>query len=397
MKKTILTLGIAMISQFSFAQSNTLPSDGNVGVGTLTPGVKLTTRSGVNALPAPSGSNQPGGAFRVEGGDNAIIDFGTYSIYTWIQATDKTDLSYNYKLSLNPNGGNVGVGTLSPGVKLTTRSGVNALPAPSGTNQPGGAFRIEGGDNAIIDFGTNSSYTWIQATDKIELSNNYKLGLNPNGGNVGIGTAYPNAKLHVQNGDVLISKDLIADLGAQLTISNGYGNQSGAVKLNFNNGGAVSWIKGLVTGPNTDTGSALVFGVASNTSEGGEVMRITGNGYLGIGTTMPDSRLSVNGTIHSNEVKVDSKNWPDYVFKSQYRLRPLTEVKTYIDKNQHLPEMPSAGEVEKDGLNVGEMNKLLTKKIEELTLYLIEQNKVNQDQQKQINGLKTELTRLANQ
>jgi hypothetical protein len=76
------------------------------------------------------------------------------------------------------------------------------------------------------------------------------------------------------------------------------------------------------------------------------------------------------------------------VFKKDYQLRPLSEVKTYIDQNQHLPEIPSAQEIAKDGLNLGEMNRLLVKKVEELTLYLIEQkeenNKTREAQGKQI-------------
>jgi hypothetical protein len=116
-------------------------------------------------------------------------------------------------------------------------------------------------------------------------------------------------------------------------------------------------------------------------------MIFTQAGNLGIGTTTPDQMLSVAGTIHSKEVKVDLTGFPDYVFKPTYKLRPLAEVKSYIDQNQHLPEMPSAQEVEKNGVNLGEMNKLLVKKVEELTLYLIEKDEKQQKQQEQISAL----------
>jgi hypothetical protein len=117
---------------------------------------------------------------------------------------------------------------------------------------------------------------------------------------------------------------------------------------------------------------------------GTPIMRFTNSGNIGIGTINPDAKLAVNGTIHTKEVKVDLTGWPDYVFKKSYKLLSLRDIKTYIDQNQHLPEMPSEQEVFKNGINLGEMNKLLVKKVEELTLYLIKENKQNQDQQTKI-------------
>lgn len=99
-------------------------------------------------------------------------------------------------------------------------------------------------------------------------------------------------------------------------------------------------------------------------------------GRVGIGTTTPDSDalLTVKGSIHSTEIKVlANAGVPDYVFEENYELRTLSETKKYIQENKHLPEIPSAVEIEKNGgFNVGEMNMMLLKKIEELTLYQIE-------------------------
>ncbi|MEJ0055097.1 MAG: hypothetical protein WDN75_05240 [Bacteroidota bacterium] len=90
----------------------------------------------------------------------------------------------------------------------------------------------------------------------------------------------------------------------------------------------------------------------------------------------PIKKLTVNGTIYGKEVKVDlSVPGPDYVFEKSYNLPSLDEVKSYIDENKHLPEVPSAKEMEKNGINVSEMNMLLLKKIEELTLYVLELKK----------------------
>nr|WP_294947394.1 hypothetical protein [uncultured Mucilaginibacter sp.] len=128
----------------------------------------------------------------------------------------------------------------------------------------------------------------------------------------------------------------------------------------------------------------------------------TGNGYfagkVGIGTSTPHTEaLSVNGKIRSQEVTVETSGWPDYVFATGYTLPGLNEVKAYIDKNQHLPGMPSAAELEKDGLKIGEMNKLLMKKVEELTLYLIEKDKQVTEQEKTNKSLQEQIDFLMDQ
>lgn len=105
------------------------------------------------------------------------------------------------------------------------------------------------------------------------------------------------------------------------------------------------------------------------------------DGNVGIGTTSPDSKLTVNGKIHAREVIIDEDFLADYVFDPLYNLRPLSEVEEYVNTHRHLPEIPSASNVKANGLNLGEMQNLLLQKIEELTLYAIEQ-------QKQIDELK---------
>ncbi len=118
-------------------------------------------------------------------------------------------------------------------------------------------------------------------------------------------------------------------------------------------------------------GSGQKFVVNSSTT----AMYIASSGNVGIGTATPKEALSVNGSIRSKQVTVELANWPDYVFDSSYkRLNPI-QLEAYIQKNKHLPEIPAASSVEQEGMNLGEMNKILVKKIEELTLYMIEQHK----------------------
>ena len=114
------------------------------------------------------------------------------------------------------------------------------------------------------------------------------------------------------------------------------------------------------------------------------------NGNVGIGTISPDEKLTVKGKIHTQEVRVDMTGplVPDYVFANDYKLKSLQEVEDYINKNKHLPEIPSAQDIEKNGLMLAEMNMSLLKKVEELTLYMIEMKKENQEMKKEIANLK---------
>jgi hypothetical protein len=118
------------------------------------------------------------------------------------------------------------------------------------------------------------------------------------------------------------------------------------------------------------------------------------NGNVGIGTDFPNEKLSVNGNIRAREIKVESANWPDYVFEKDYNLGTLKGLERYIKTNKHLPGMPSAKEVETNGIAVSEMLKLQQKKIEELTLHLIEKDKQLTEQKTINKGYEERLLKL---
>ena len=124
-------------------------------------------------------------------------------------------------------------------------------------------------------------------------------------------------------------------------------------------------------------------------------MRITHDGKVGIGTDQPDAELAVAGKIHAEEVKVSTTvPAPDYVFEEDYPIASLDEIKAYISANKHLPEVPSAKEMEANGIKLGEMNMLLLKKIEELTLLMIEQNQTMKSYQTQLTAQQKEIEQL---
>ncbi len=142
----------------------------------------------------------------------------------------------------------------------------------------------------------------------------------------------------------------------------------------------------FTSGPGAITAPHLLSVRKSNSGGTGfiDLFMVKTNGNVGIGTSLDNNpnnyKLAVNGTIGAKEIQVENTStaWPDYVFANDYRLKSLQEVETFIAANSHLPEVPSAAEVNENGIKLGEMDAVLLKKIEELTLYLIEMNKENE-------------------
>ncbi len=202
-------------------------------------------------------------------------------------------------------------------------------------------------------------------------------------GKVGIGTTAPKSKLHVADSTYYGSDDKtllllapVASLDPNVANSSRLPTSLGAIGWSINSSSnPFAKIDAVMDDPGLNCNSTLVFSTINAAVNGGtafEKMRITSDGKVGVGTMNPQSKLSVNGTITAKEVKVTSSGWSDFVFADDYQLRSLESVAAYIEKNNHLPDIPSGAEIEQGGIAVSEMLAKQMQKIEELTLYVIE-------------------------
>ena len=260
-----------------------------------------------------------------------------------------------------------------------------------------GSYKIQTASNGYIDIGpSNSTFCHIK-TNRNQFYFNKQIVVNAHGGNatiysydedlvfglwdggnkteamrlqegtgnVGIGTTSPTATLTLKTaGSEGTGLDLWGDNGT------GWDNQ-----IRFHNATNLQH----VIGSNLTNNRLFIFpGIGGG---GSKVVELAGKLKIGNEEIPSDAHLSVDGKIYCEEVKVQlSENWADYVFADNYKLQSLEEVESYIKENKHLPNVPSAEEVEEKGLNVSEMLKKQMEKIEELTLYVIEQNKKLEEQ-----------------
>jgi hypothetical protein len=123
-------------------------------------------------------------------------------------------------------------------------------------------------------------------------------------------------------------------------------------------------------------------------------MVLTADGYLGVGTTTPTDMLTVAGKIGAREIKVTTNAGADFVFEPDYKLPALAELEKYVKANKHLPEIPTAAQMVKEGVNLGELNIKLLQKVEELTLHLIEKDKQLQNEAALIKNQQVEIEAL---
>jgi hypothetical protein len=308
---------------------------------------------------------------------------------TWY--TDATGSAFSFTNGFGSNEiirfnlGGVGIGT-SPSAQLHTTgtvrfAGLSTNNSLTNVLVSDGSGNLAWRDASTIGGGGGGSSQWTTNGTSIYY----------NTGNVGIGVSSPAAKLDV-TGNLILSKTGDNYTANSITLNNGINGVN--AKINVGGGGAEIYTttnSNLIVGVNNTAttawftnGNVRISPTNPQFSDNGYRLQVDGTTWVGTSlavgtvTSFPAGyKVAVAGNIIAEKVRVklQSSGWPDYVFSKNYSLPTLKETEEFIRKNSHLPGVPSASQVEKEGLDLGDGQAVLLKKIEELTLHLIEMDK----------------------
>ncbi len=270
-------------------QKMRLTASGNLGIGTTAPVNKLEVK-GVFAAPLTSGSAQNGIARFSQASGLGSLDIGFGDPYSWIQSRSSGNYATNYNLALNPNGGNVGIGTTAPASKLQVNVGTDQNVA---INSIGGVSRISAYDDAVA----NSVPLIINGSD-LRFHNNAAEAVRITGGNVGIGTTSPSSKLEVDVTDDTFNDIDVLRLKRTWATGSASDRAHGILFSDANSRMATIYADRTNSGSNYN--SQLLFSVNSGASGTSMItpMVINNLGRVGIGTTDPGASLDVNGAAN---------------------------------------------------------------------------------------------------
>ncbi|MCE7990557.1 MAG: hypothetical protein HEP71_01200 [Roseivirga sp.] len=341
-----------------------ISKDGEVGIGTDNPETNLDVRGNGNVAQFGNSAYEDqyitirdntngamfgitpttnGGAFQLQAGFNKGMRFmvdGTTSGDNWGTGVNAMEITQEGKIGINTT-------NLEANSALTVGGKIAAT-----------EYLLADGSPLLASV---SSSPWAASASDISFQT----------GNVAIGTATAASKLHV-NGDIYVP----------LNKSMGY--SPGGDTFTYAGDDVGHYTLGWYSVPGSAEARLSGYGGIKLFTASTARMYISDQGDVGIGTVTPTAKLEVDGNalfqgkIESTKVRVSTTpqgGWPDYVFEPEFKLRPLSEVEAFVKDNKHLPEVPSAKEVEANGIDLGNMDATLLKKVEELTLYMIEMDK----------------------
>jgi hypothetical protein len=373
----------------------------NLGIGTSTPKSKLVIFEGLDAMSL----NSTGLGFNRNVSDGQIFNMLKPAWQLQSREDRFTLEGYNgvyHELFTVLSNGNIGIGTLSPGKKITIGGQSGSVTTPLAfalsndysnntlaVNSKLFLYNIGGaevygfgvGGSSDIQYHAGGVGNTIGRHD-FYSGNSLKMTIRSSG-NIGIGTSSPEYKISLGGQTGSVTTPLA------FAFSNDYSNNKLAINSKlflYNTGGAE--VYGISVGSSSDI--QYHAGGAGNTL--GRHDFYSGNSLKM--TIKSDGNVSIFGKLETTEIKVTTSPTADFVFEKDYNLESLQDVEEYINDNKHLKGIQSASEMKEEGLNISEFQIKLLQKIEEMTLYLIDQNKKLQEQNIEINKLRTEILQL---
>ena len=405
----------------------------------VTGGSGTASNGGVN-ITGGTGNSVAGGSVSIAGGGDqfksanatgSLLTVGgapTFGAGGGVTVTGGSGATSNGSVNITAGGGNAVAGG---GISLTGGSSVSGSTAPGASLIVGGATSSSVGGSANLSAGNGSG-----AGGNVNISSgsgvtngNITLSTQGNGymnlivptGSVRIGTSTSSYPLTISGSGALTTTGAVSASGlnvanlsnplVQLSYSTynlqlGIASCSGCYACGAQVGDGVIRVTG-----NTNN---LLFCIPDNINDGKRYIgfgdcynniwmkvydnkTLSINGQVGIGGAIsPTALLTVNGVIHATEIDISTTPSSDYVFEPGYKLKSLTEIESYVKENKHLPEVPSASEFKEKGCKVGQMQDVLLRKIEEITLLLIEQNKSIEELKKENDALKAKVEEISN-
>ena len=397
MKIHRFTLLAALLTSPAFAQTNSFPSSGNAGIGTTNPQHELQLSNGAYlSIMANGGQHVPMSWRRGSAGGIFMASSSNADGFGWSYGSRIINHDYGDGLGISFDVNHAGAWA-NDALFISGRSG-RVGNIGIGTPSPESILAVSQNTSGRAEIQIRNGHTNPSLNPSTAISFRGWRDVVPNQENARIESVFSdgghNNNLSTRGDLRFFTTTMFNELTEKMRITS-----SGNVGISTTNPQQKLSVNGYIEAQGLLPASNFLVRTNPNDTQTFQTQgslgkwifsNSDGGGNVGIGTTSPAHKLAVNGTIKAKEVIVETTGWSDYVFADDYRLAPLAEVEAHIKTNKHLPGLPSAAHVAEHGVNLGDVQSALLAKVEELTLHLIAQQKQLGAQQEAMQSLQRE-------